>query len=190
MVDLLSLGPSTILLSLLTGCLARQPSPAEQARLESIRQQNMAAADELKSCATRYPSQERSKTNAVPFAQCSITALKKFASLRYPDFSFSLFYKRLELAEKLSIGTITPAEYKSAFSSFAAEVNTQIQLRQNQARIAAATEQNAKATNCIAKQQKVATSSYDGVNSTSGVVATLSLLSMISDQADASQACN
>ncbi len=65
-------------------------------------------------------------------------------------------YKRLKLAEKLDIGQLTLTEYQSQFLEYASQANTQRQLRQNQAQVAHAAQQQADAAACMAARQKTA----------------------------------
>ena|ERR1019366_10767855 len=111
-------------------------------------------------------------------------------------------YKRLELAEKLANGQFTLAEYQTQYLEFAAQANTQRQLRQNQAQVAQAAQQQANAAQqqanaaaCMAARQKTANDNAaanaqaaNGNNSPAANVA--AAMAAIADGIDERRACN
>ena len=174
--------------TLLTGC---GPSPgqlaiqAEQSRLDQLDRASDAAT---RACGATYPPDQRSRINAVPFAKCMNSAYEQRG--RKTDLLEAMNFKRLELAEKLSAGKITVAEYMSQLSSFRSEVISQYESRYNQAQMVAAAQSTARSANCAVVQQRTANSDYSGVNSTNGVVAVASLLAAVGDGVAQARACD
>jgi hypothetical protein len=157
----------------LSGC---GPTPQELANQQM--QQRKSAA--FSNCTRKYPSAARSASNAKPFAMCIINVLNNYGGT---DIDWLIANKRLQLAEKLSNGSISLTDYNTEFQTFIYQLKTQQQILATQQAIA-------KNTHCISERQRVAGSNYSGIDSTNGFVAVTSLLAAVGDAAAVSSACN
>jgi hypothetical protein len=179
---------SVVLVALaLQACTPNNEQLQLDARQAQVAAQNQAADAEFRKCVARYPTEQRSRQNAVPYARCMIAAYNGRATKN--DLVLAINYKRLELAEKLASGRITLAEYRSQYAAFGVDMKSQALQRQNQAQMVAATQRSAQAAECAVAQQRVANTSYSGLDSTSGVVAVASLLGALADGASVANAC-
>jgi hypothetical protein len=185
---------------MLAGCgPSKQEIREQQARRDLIARNKAEDMAAVQACKSAYPFSERSATNVVPFARCMLDAVNKLHYGR-DDLLVAVTYKRLELAEKCASGQITVTQYESQYAEYAAEANTQRQLRRNQAQVALAAQQQANAAACMAAQQKIANDQSEAdaraaANQTnSSPAAGLSSLAatalVIADEANERRACN
>ena len=174
--------------AVLSGCVSDNERLAQQQQLAAVQSQNAAATSEINACKLKYPKDQRNRDNAVPFAQCILSALDHF-STKPNDIAYAISYKRLALARSFADRKLTIEQYQSEFANYISEMRTQLSVRQSQERIASANEQAAHAVNCSVAQQHQANSDYSGIDSTSGVVAIFSLAGAIAETAATVSAC-
>jgi hypothetical protein len=172
----------------LSGCVSENEQLAQQQQLAAVQSQNSMARSEQNACLSKYPNIQIVRRNAVPYAQCMLTALDHF-SPRPNDIYYAIAYKRLALARSFSENKITIEEWKSEFASYVSEMQTQLSVRQSQERIASANEQTAHAVKCSVARQDQSHSDYSGIGSTNGVVAILSLAGAVAQTAATVSAC-
>ena len=94
----------------------------------------------------------------------------------YEDAYFESTIRTLDLYDR---GKISKEEARASL----AEARALLQSRRSLAQIQ-------KNTNCISTRQRVSNSDYSGLNSTSGAVAIISLLSVVADTAAVASACD
>jgi hypothetical protein len=184
---------------LLAACGPSRQAIRDQQQRELIARYKAEDKATLAVCTSTYPPAERSATNAVPFAKCMLDAMSK---VHYPgdDLVMAEVYKRLELAEKLTNGQLTLAEYQSQYAEYVAQANTQRQFRRNQAQVAQAAQRQANAAACMAARQRTANDQADAnaqaaanQNNNSPAAslgAILSSATVISDEAQENRICN
>ena len=174
-----------LLSALLAAC---GPSSQQLAQQRAVQEQNQRAKDQLKKCYVDYPNSQRSRDNAIPFADCVSNAYNMFQKLS--DIVMLWNYKRRDLAQKFHDGKIDLSEYRLQYAQYQSEMRQQLEDRAARNRLVAAQERQAKAAECIAATNRNTNSDYSGVDSTNGVVAVLSLLGAVADAFNAGQKCN
>jgi hypothetical protein len=168
------------------GCVSDQERIAQEQRIEAAREQNAAARAALESCKSNYAT--RNRDNAVPFAECVLNAANMFVP-KPNEIQYAIIYKRLALAHDFADGRLTLEQYQSEFMSYAAVMNSKLEMQRNEERIAIANEKAANAATCISAQLRQSNTDYSGVDSRYGAVAIVSLIGEVADSIDTAKAC-